>query len=241
MSFEDNSSTLQTTRDTRSRPSVLLTLDDGLRLLVDTSTDLRAQALRFKVTRVDAILYTHSHADHVLGFDELRRFNAIQDGDLPAYGDEGTLADLRRMFTYAFEDPAPVGGGVPRIRLHRVDGPFRLGGATCVPVPIMHGPRPILGYRIGRFAYLTDCSEIPGSSLPLLEGLDVLVVSALRHRPHPTHFSLSQAVEAAGRVGAERTFFTHMCHDLGHAETSARLPAGVELAYDGLFVHVPQA
>jgi phosphoribosyl 1,2-cyclic phosphate phosphodiesterase len=221
-------------RDQRCRPSVWIRCDDGFAVLVDTATDLRAQALRFDITSVDAVLYTHSHADHVLGFDELRRFNVVSGGPLDAYGDRRTLDDLRRMFQYAFEDPPPMGGGVPRLALHTVDGPFRLGATECVPVPIFHGERQILGYRLGGFAYLTDCSRIPESSFALLEGLDALVLSALRHRPHSTHFSLGEAIEVAGRLGARRTLFTHMCHDLGHEATSALLPPGVELAYDGL-------
>jgi phosphoribosyl 1,2-cyclic phosphate phosphodiesterase len=225
-------------RDTRSRPSVWLGLDDGMSVLVDTATDLRSQALTNAIERVDAILYTHSHADHILGFDEVRRFNVLAGGTLPAYGDAATLEDLKRVFSYAFADTPPVGGGVPQIELREVVEPFALGQSTCVPVPIWHGPRPILGYRVGGFAYLTDCSKIPEPSFALLTNLDVLVLSALRHRPHPTHFSLDEATAAADRIGARRTYLTHMCHDLGHASTNARLPSGVELAYDGLLLQV---
>lgn len=226
-------------RDRRSRPSVWLRLASGMCVLIDTATDLRSQALTHGIERVDAILYTHSHADHILGFDEVRRFNVLAGGVLPAYGDAATLSDLKRVFSYAFADTPPVGGGVPEIALRVVSDVFELGGLPCVPVPIWHGPRPILGYRLGSFAYLTDCSKIPESSFALLADLDVLVLSALRHRPHPTHFSLEEAITAASRVGARRTYLTHMCHDVGHAATSARLPAGVELAYDGLLLQVP--
>lgn len=215
-----------------------LRLDDGMCVLIDTATDLRSQALAHGIERLDAILYTHSHADHILGFDEVRRFNVLAGGVLPAYGDAATLADVKRVFAYAFEDAPPVGGGVPEIELREIDEPFALGHSTCVPVPIWHGPRPILGYRIGAFAYLTDCSQIPEPSFELLRDLDVLVLSALRNRPHPTHFSVEQATAAAARIGARRTYFTHMCHDLGHEATNSRLPAGVELAYDGLFLQV---
>lgn len=226
-------------RDRRWRPSILLTLDSGMRVLVDTSTDLRAQCLRFGVDHVDAIVYTHSHADHILGFDETRRFNVLTGRPLPAFGDASTLADLRRTFAYAFEAVPAAGGGVPSVETVEVSGPFSVGGAEFVPVPISHGARTISGYRVGRFAYLTDCNGIPDSSVGLLGGLEVVVIGALRHRPHPTHFTVAEAVVAAARIGARRTLLTHMCHDLGHAATNAQLPTGIELAYDGLTLDVP--
>ena len=225
-------------RDARWRPSILVTLDSGARVLVDTSTDLRAQCLRFGVDRVDAIVYTHGHADHILGFDETRRFNVLTGGPLPVFGDSSTLGDLRRTFSYAFEAVAPQGGGVPSVETFEVSGPFRVGGAEFVPVPIFHGARTINGYRVGRFAYLTDCNGIPESSLALLTGLDVVVIGALRHRPHPTHFTVAEAVAAAGCIRAPRTLLTHMCHDLGHVATNAQLPPGIELAYDGLEIEL---
>lgn len=221
-------------RDARLRPSILVELAAGCHVLVDTSTDLRQQALRYGVERVDAILFTHSHADHILGLDETRRYNVLMGGALPIYGDRRTVDDLRRSFGYVFDAAEEVGGGVPRLVPFVVAGPFCLGPAEVVPVPIWHGPRTILGYRFGRFAYLTDCNGIPDTSWPLLERLDTVVIGALRHRRHPTHFTVAEAVEAAGRIGARRTLLTHLCHDLGHAETSAALPPGVELAYDGL-------
>lgn len=225
-------------RDARFRPSVYLELAPDLAVLVDTATDLRSQALRFGVERVDAVLYTHSHADHVFGFDELRRYNHLARHAISAYGDARTVADLRRTFAYAFDPAADVGGGVPRVVPAVVTGPFCLGGHQVVPVPIFHGSRPILGYRIGGFAYLTDCSAIPESSFPLLDGVEVVVIGALRRRPHPTHFTVDEAVTAAGRIGARRALLTHMCHDLGHAATNATLPSGVELAYDGLRIEI---
>jgi phosphoribosyl 1,2-cyclic phosphate phosphodiesterase len=220
-------------RDTRLRPSVYLTLEDGTRVLVDTTPDLRQQALAHDITRVDAILFTHCHADHVMGLDEVRRFNSLQQAAIPCYGDARALADIRRTFAYVFESNEP-GGGIPRIHLFRIAGPFTLGRREFVPVPVRHGRRTILGYRTGGFAYLTDCNGIPDESWPLLEGLDLLVIDGLRHRPHPSHFTVAESLRAVERMAPRRAVLTHICHDLPHAATSASLPAGVELAYDGL-------
>ena len=225
-------------RDARSRPSIAVELDGGLSVLVDTTPDLRAQALRHDLRRVDAILYTHAHADHLMGLDEVRRYNMMSKTPMPVFGDAVTLQELRRTFAYIFESEAPKGGGVPDLRLFRIAGAFCLGRTLVVPVPIRHGPWQILGFRIGRFAYLTDCSGIPEASLALLNGLDCLVLDALRHRPHPTHFTLEQAVQMARRIGADRTFFTHIAHDLGHEATCATLPDGMSLAHDGLLLEV---
>jgi phosphoribosyl 1,2-cyclic phosphate phosphodiesterase len=225
-------------RDARTRPSVILTLPAGERLLIDTATDLRAQALRFGVDRVDAILFTHSHADHIFGLDETRRFTGRSRPPLPLFADEPTFQDLKRIFAYAFGPPPAAGGGVPALTLFRIGGPFCLFGHTIVPVPILHGPRPILGFRIGRVAYLTDCSRIPDASWELLTDLDVLVIDALRDRPHSTHFTVAEAVDAARRIGASRTYLTHICHDLGHEGLLARLPRGIEPAFDGLDLEI---
>jgi phosphoribosyl 1,2-cyclic phosphate phosphodiesterase len=234
-------------KDRRMRPSILIEFDaeapspfaGAVRsILVDTSTDLRAQALAFDVRRVDAILFTHTHADHVFGLDDVRRYNQMQHGAIPCYADGGTVESLRRMFAYVFEPPQQRGGGIPQLALFRLAGPMTLGGVEIVPVPLFHGRLPVLGFRIGSFAYLTDCNCIPDASWPLLDGVRTVILDALRHRPHSTHFSVSEALAASKRLGAERTYFTHICHDLGHAETNAHLPAGVELAYDGLVLEV---
>jgi phosphoribosyl 1,2-cyclic phosphate phosphodiesterase len=230
-------------RDRRTRPSILIEVQSvpaspfagAVRsILVDTSTDLRMQALANDVRRVDAILFTHSHADHVFGLDDVRRYNQMQKGAIPCFGGEETMASVRRMFAYIFEPPRQQGGGLPQLVPFRIGGPFTLGGVEIVPVPLFHGRLPVLGFRIGSFAYLTDCNRIPDESWPLLEGVRTVILDALRHRPHSTHFSVDQAVDVVARLRAERAYFTHICHDLGHAETCARLPAGVELAYDGL-------
>ena len=223
-------------RDKRLRPSIHIETDDGLSLLVDTGPDLRAQALAHRILRLDAILFTHGHADHILGLDDVRRYNFMQKRPLPCYGDERTIADVRQAFSYAFDPATQKGGGLPQIVTFVVGGPFCVGRQEIVPVPLFHGHRPILGLRVKGFAYLTDCSRIPDESWPLLEGLDVLVIDALRDRPHPTHFTVEEAVDASRRIGAGRTYFTHMCHDLPHEATNARLPGGMELAYDGLVV-----
>ena len=229
------------------RPSILIEIDaeapsafaGAVRaILVDTSTDLRAQALAFGVRRVDAILFTHSHADHVFGLDDVRRYNQMQKGAIACYADAGTLENLRRMFAYVFEPPQQTGGGIPQLSLFRLVGPMTLGGVEIVPVPLLHGRLPVLGFRLGSFAYLTDCNAIPDDSWPLLDGVRIVILDALRDRPHSTHFSVSEALAVSRRLGAERTYFTHICHDLGHAETNARLPAGVELAYDGLVLEI---
>jgi phosphoribosyl 1,2-cyclic phosphate phosphodiesterase len=230
-------------RDTRSRPSILVEVVGGQTspshdvvrsILVDTSTDLRAQALTRGVRRVDAILYTHIHADHIMGLDEVRRFNVMQRGPIPCYGDPETMADVRRTFAYIFASGSPSGGGVPQVTPFTIGGPFSLGTLEVVPVPLLHGRRTILGFRFANFAYLTDCSAIPDASWPLLQSLDVLILDALRHRPHPTHFTVAQALDVVTRLGPRATYLTHACHDLPHAATCASLPTGVELAYDGL-------
>jgi phosphoribosyl 1,2-cyclic phosphate phosphodiesterase len=226
-------------RDKRSRPSIVLFADDGLHILVDTTPDLRTQALTHDLRRVDAVLVTHSHADHIMGLDELRRYNMMTKRAMPILADAVTLREVRRTFRYIFESGAPKGVGVPDLALAAIGGPFCLGRTEIVPVPIRHGTWTILGFRAGGLAYLTDCNGIPERSRPLLEGLDVLVLDALRHRPHPTHFTLAEAVETARAIGARRTFFTHIAHELGHEATCADLPPGMGLAYDGLEVHVP--
>jgi phosphoribosyl 1,2-cyclic phosphate phosphodiesterase len=225
-------------RDRRLRPSIYIDVADGPALLVDTATDLRQQALTHGLVRVDALLFTHSHADHVMGLDEVRRFNVLMGAPMPVFADVATAAELRRVFAYAFGPVKAKGGGVPQLALQEIEGSFDAAGVAVVPVPLLHGEQPILGFRFGRFAYLTDCSAIPEPSFALLHDLDVLVIDALRHRPHPTHFTVAEATAAARRIGARQTYFTHICHDLPHAETAASLPDGVTLAHDGLALDI---
>jgi phosphoribosyl 1,2-cyclic phosphate phosphodiesterase len=220
-------------RDNRLRPSIYVQ-SDAAAVLVDAGPDLRQQALRHRIRRVDAIVFTHGHADHILGIDDVRRFNALMKGAMPCYGDPATLDDIRKTFGYVFDPAAPKGGGVPMLELRPIAGPFSVGDLQLQPIPIRHGRKPILGFRTGGFAYLTDCNALADEAWAMLGALDVLVLDALRERPHPTHFSLSEAVETAGRIAARRTYFTHMCHDLPHEATNARLPDGMQLAYDGL-------
>lgn len=224
-------------RDKRTRPSITIQYESTC-LLVDTSPELRLQCLAHNVRRVDAVLYTHHHIDHVAGLDDLRRFNWIQDQVIPCYGQPATLERLRTMFTYVFEHEVDYPSAKPRLALHEVEGPFEVGGRTITPIPLLHGTMPVLGFRIGDFAYCTDVSLIPDSSWPLLKGLDVLVLDALRRRPHPTHLNLEQAVDHAHRIGATRTFFTHIAHELPHEATNHELPPSMALAYDGLMIQV---
>jgi phosphoribosyl 1,2-cyclic phosphate phosphodiesterase len=237
-------------RDRRTRPSILIEVDGGTpatfaqsvqSILVDTSTDLRNQALACDVRRVDAILFTHAHADHIFGLDDVRRYNQMQRSAIACYAGRHTVDDLRRIFSYVFDPPVQKGGGLPQLTLFPIEGPFTLGGVEIVPITLMHGVLPVLGFRIGAFAYLTDCNQIPDGSWPLLMqdgGVSTVIIDALRHRPHSTHFSVAESLAAVARLGASRAYFTHICHDLPHAETNAQLPPGVELAYDGLVLNI---
>ena len=221
-------------RDRRTRPSVVIQ-SAGKAILIDTAPELRLQCVACGINHVDAVLFTHAHADHVTGMDDLRRFNWLAGGPLRCYGTPPTLAAIRRMFAYIFDDDPDYPSYKPSLTLIEIEQqPFEVDGLPITPIPLLHGSLPVLGFRVGRLAYCTDCGEIPAESWPLLRDLDVLVLDALRKRPHPTHFNLEEAVAAASRVGAGRTYFTHIAHALGHAATNAELPAGMELAYDGL-------
>jgi phosphoribosyl 1,2-cyclic phosphate phosphodiesterase len=202
-------------------------------MLVDASTDLRQQALTHEIDRVDALLFTHGHADHIFGLDDTRRFTMLSGHALACYASPETWKTLRQTFGYAF-DPPQQGGGVPQLEAHEIGGPFSVAGVRVVPVPLWHGRLPILGFRFGSFAYLTDCNRLSDEAWDLVAGVDTLVIDALRDRPHSTHFSVEEALEAIARIRPRQAYLTHICHELPHAETNARLPTGVELAYDGL-------
>lgn len=221
-------------RNRRTRPGLRLDLAGGT-VVVDTSPDFRAQALAHGLERVDAVLYTHPHADHVFGLDDLRIYNFRQRASIPCYGSPTTIARLRQIFAYVFEE-GQEGGGKPRLDLVAVEEPFELLGERVVPVPVMHGDMPVYGWRIGPFAVVTDVNFIPQESWRALEGVEVLVISALRYRPHPTHWSVEESIAAARRIGARRTLLTHIAHDVDHADPRVALPPGVEIGHDGLVV-----
>lgn len=222
-------------RDKRTRCSAALVYD-GRTVLIDASPELRLQCLACGIRHVDAVLFTHAHADHVAGIDDLRIFSQRSGRALPVYASRATLDRLQRAYAYAFEDDPDYPSAKPQLEPHVVDGPFELFGRTIVPVEYDHGPARVTGYRLGPVAYCPDCSHLPEASRRKLAGLDVLVLDALRRRPHPTHFNLEQAIAEARRIGARQTYFTHIAHELGHAETSAGLPAGMALACDGLVI-----
>jgi len=223
--------------DKRTRPSVLLTYG-GRNVVIDTTPDFRYQAMRAHIDRLDAVIYTHAHADHILGLDDIRPYNLKQKGIVPLYASAETLALLRRQFAYIF-DEAPAESTVPLVELHQIEGPFELFGAKIIPVPAMHGSSPVLGFRLGDVGYLTDFSRVPESSKPLLQNLDHFILDALRYVPHPTHSTVEQSLALVRELKPRHAWFTHICHDLGHAETNARLPENVRLAYDGLEFEVP--
>jgi len=223
-------------RDKRTRSSILLTIN-GSNILVDTSTDLRYQALKNGIKKLSAVFYTHAHADHVHGIDELRSFNFLQQESIPCYGDKETLKRIKTMFSYIFKEQRH-GGGIPRLTLNEASGDFELSGRTFIPVKVLHGELPILAYRVGEVAYVTDCSGIGAQSMEKLQGLDLLILGALRYRPHSTHFSLSEALEVVDALKPKRTIFTHMSHDIGYNKTSSELPQGIELAYDGMTIEI---
>jgi phosphoribosyl 1,2-cyclic phosphate phosphodiesterase len=225
-------------RNKRLRCALVLGLPQGT-LLVDTPPDLRTQLLREKIGLVHATLFTHDHADHVFGLDDLRLFPYYLGHPMPIYCEEQVEDRIRKSFDYCFSTISQgyPAGAVPQLKFERIGlEPFSLLGQRVVPLRLMHGRFRVLGFRFGNVAYCTDTNGIPAESLPLLAGLDVLILDALRPRPHSTHFSLEEAIGMAQQIGARRTLFTHMSHELEHAATVAALPPGIELAYDGLRV-----
>lgn len=220
-------------RNQRTRCSVLLIWDER-RVLIDTSTDLRLQALRENLRRLDGVLFTHTHADHVHGIDELRVFNLRQSEPIPLYGSPQTVDSLRRNFSYIFA--ASEGTGFrPRLSLTEIEDftPFQLCDLPITPLPLQHGKGESTGYRVGDFAYLTDCNGVPAATVEALGGVATLVIDALRFRPHETHFTVSGAIEIARAVRPRRTILTHLGHDVDFLRHGGELPAGIEFAYDG--------
>ncbi|HKW19292.1 MAG TPA: MBL fold metallo-hydrolase [Terriglobales bacterium] len=220
-------------RDRRTRPSVLIEYN-GRSVLIDTTPDFREQAIRENIRSLDAVLYTHTHADHLLGIDDLRPLSFLHKPNrLPLYAHPDAVEFIRKMFGYIFDAKYKF-GGLPQVELRPINGPLDLFGARFEPIAIIHGDAEIFGFRFGSAAYLTDHSDIPEHSLAKLEGLDVLFLDALRHKPHPTHSTVEHSLHTVERLKPRRAFFTHICHDLPHEKTNVSLPDNVKLCYDGM-------
>jgi phosphoribosyl 1,2-cyclic phosphate phosphodiesterase len=224
-------------RDKRYRCSVLLEYDQKT-VVIDTPPEFRLACIAYKVTQLDAVLFTHTHADHIFGLDDTRRFSALQTQPIRCFGSERTIHSLKTVFSYAFDLKTIAISEQPRLQGIAVDGPFDLFGRLVQPLELFHGPNKIYGFRIGNFAYCTDCSRIPEETFVNLQDLDVLVLDALRYTPHPTHFTVEEAIATAKKIKARKTYFTHIAHEIRHADLELKLPENIHLAYDGLCLTV---
>jgi len=224
-------------KNKRLRSSIQVSYN-GRSVMIDTSPDLRLQVLNNGVNRVDAILFTHYHADHLFGLDDVRIFNSIQKSPISCYSSASTIDFIRKSFHYIFDPDTPRGGGLPELNLCPVEETFSLFDEDVVPVPVMHGDIDILGFRWDKFAYITDCSYMTDSSIKLVEGVDILALNALRYRPHITHNSISDSLELIKRIKPKKAYLTHMSHDVEHETVNKTLPDGINLAYDGLVLDV---
>lgn len=223
-------------RDKRLRPSALIQTN-GAHILIDTSSDFRQQMLQYNITRLDAILYTHHHFDHIGGFDDVRQFNFIQRKPMRCFGMKDTIAEIKTTFRYAFGDLLQEGGGVPHVEMFELDeGINEITGVPINAIKVMHGALPVFAFRVGNLAYVTDTNFIDDDALNALKGLDVIVLDALRHEKHQTHFSLTESIDIAKRIDAKKTYFTHIAHDIHHQRDSSLLPEDMSFAYDGLIV-----
>jgi phosphoribosyl 1,2-cyclic phosphate phosphodiesterase len=220
-------------RDRRTRPSVLIEYNSRA-VLIDTTPDFREQAIRENIRKLDAVLYTHTHADHILGIDDLRPLSFLHKPNrLPLYAHPDAAAFIQNMFRYIFDSDYKF-GGLPQVEMRPLQGNLELFGACFEPITLIHGDAEIYGFRFGSAAYLTDHSEVPQASLSKLENLDVLFLDALRYKPHPTHSTVENSLRIVERLKPRRAFFTHICHDLPHEKTNAALPDNVKLSYDGM-------
>jgi phosphoribosyl 1,2-cyclic phosphate phosphodiesterase len=225
-------------KNNRLRQSVKIERD-GKVFLIDTTPDLRTQLLRDPIPRLDFVLFTHSHADHLMGLDDIRPFNFFFRQPVVAYANPATAKAIRRAFSYIWDDTAQIGGGKPQLDLREIDGVFEHDGLEIIPIPVAHGDWTILGFRIGDFAYITDTNGIPDESLQLLQGVKVLALDGLRVQPrHPTHFVINEAIEMGRTIGAGLTYLIHLSHDVDHAEVEQTLPPGFALAYDRLVLEL---
>ena len=224
-------------KNTRTRASVLISYDD-YNVIIETATEFRLQMIDNNVKRLDAVFFTHAHADHVHGLDDVRQFNIVQKTSIPCYGNPATIDSIRQKYDYVFK-PTQIGGGKPDIILNSVSNDFDLFGRHIVPLPVEHGILDIFGYRVGKFAYITDASKVPEQTLSRLRGVEVFIINALRYIPHETHLSVDQAVEVIRKVEPKVSYLTHLSHKLEHERLETELPENIHVAYDGLTINIP--